>query len=40
VVQEFSLAQVVGETLRVYRDLLAAVPNAPGGLTFLEQKVQ
>jgi glycosyltransferase involved in cell wall biosynthesis len=40
VVQEFSLARVVDETLRVYQDLLAAVPNYRGGLTFLEQKAQ
>jgi glycosyltransferase involved in cell wall biosynthesis len=40
VVQEFSLARVVDETLRVYRDLLAAVPNYRGSLTFLEQKAQ
>jgi glycosyltransferase involved in cell wall biosynthesis len=40
VVQEFSLARVIDETLRVYRDLLAAIPNYRGGLTFLEQKAQ
>jgi glycosyltransferase involved in cell wall biosynthesis len=40
VVQEFSLERVVDETLRVYRELLAAAPNHPGGLTFLEQKAQ
>jgi glycosyltransferase involved in cell wall biosynthesis len=40
VVQEFSLARVVDETLRVYRDLLAAIPNYRGSLTFLEQKAQ
>jgi glycosyltransferase involved in cell wall biosynthesis len=40
VVQEFSLTRVIEETLRVYRDLLAAIPNYRGGLTFLEQKAQ